>query len=38
MSDVNVVGSLSAKVMEQAIKKAVESAKIDDEEYLKNCL
>ena len=38
VSDVNVVGSLSAKVMEQAIKKAVESAKIDDEEYLKNCL
>lgn len=38
VSDVNVVGSLSAKVMENAIKKAVESAKIDDEEYLKNCL
>lgn len=38
VSDVNVVGSLSAKVMEKAIKKAVESAKIDDEEYLKNCL
>ena len=38
VSDVNVVGSLSAKVMEQAIKKAVESAKIDDEEYLKNYL
>ncbi len=29
---------LAAKVMEKAIKKAVESAKIDDEEYLKNCL
>ena len=38
VSDVNVVGSLVAKVMEKAIKKAVESAKIDDEEYLKNCL
>ena len=38
VSDVNVVGSLAAKVMEKAIKKAVESAKIDDEEYLKNCL
>lgn len=38
VSDVNVVGSLSAKAMEKAIKKAVESAKIDDEEYLKNCL
>lgn len=38
VSDVNVVGSLSAKVMEKAIKKAVESTKIDDEEYLKNCL
>ena len=38
VSDVNVVGSLAAKAMEKAIKKAVESAKIDDEEYLKNCL
>ena len=38
VSDVNVVGSLAAKVMEKAIKKAVESAKIDDKEYLKNCL
>lgn len=38
VSDVNVVGSLAAKVMEKAIKKAIESAKIDDEEYLKNCL
>lgn len=38
VSDVNVVGSLAAKVMEKAIKKAVESAKIEEEEYLKNCL
>lgn len=38
VGDVNVVGSLASKVMEKAIKKAVESAKIDDEEYLKNCL
>ena len=38
ISDVNLVGTLSARVMEQAILKAVESSRIDDEEYLKNCL
>lgn len=38
VSDLNLVGTLSAKVMQQAIIKAVESAKIDDEEYLKYCL
>ena len=37
VSDVNLVGTLSAKVMQEAIKKAVETAKISDEEYLKNC-
>lgn len=38
VSDLNLVGTLSAKVMEKAIQKAVESAKMDDEEYLKYCL
>lgn len=38
VSDVNLVGTLSARVMEQAILKAVESAKIDEKEYLKYCL
>ncbi len=38
VSDVNLVGTLSAKVMQKAIMKAVESAKMDEEEYLKNCL
>ncbi len=38
VSDVNLVGTLSAKVMQKAIMKAVEAAKIDDEEYLKYAL
>lgn len=38
VSDVNLVGTLSAKVMQKAIMKAVEAAKIEDEEYLKYCL
>lgn len=38
VSDVNLVGTLSARVMEQAILKAVESAKTDEKEYLKCCL
>ena len=38
ISDVNLVGTLSARVMEQAILKAVECSGINDEEYLKNCL
>lgn len=37
-SDLNLVGTLSAKVMQKAIQKAVESARIPDEEYLKYCL
>lgn len=37
-ADVNLVGTLSARVMEQAIVKAVEAAKLPDEEYLKYCL
>lgn len=38
ISDVNVVGTLSARVMEKAIVKAVEAAKMENEEYLKWCL
>lgn len=38
VSDVNLVGTLSAKVMEAAIVKAVEAARISDEEYLRYCL
>lgn len=37
-SDINVVGTLAARVMEQAIKKAIKASKIDDSEYLKYCL
>jgi len=37
VSDINLVGTLSAKVMEQAIVKAVKASQIDDEEFLKNC-
>lgn len=38
VSDVNLVGTLSAKVMQKAILKAIESSKLEDEEYLKYCL
>lgn len=38
VSDLNLVGTLSAKVMQKAIIKAIEAAKIEDEEYLKYCL
>lgn len=38
VSDVNLVGILCTRAMEKAIINAVCSAKIDDEEYLKNCL
>lgn len=37
-ADVNLVGTLSARVMEQAILKAVEAAKLSDEDYLNYCL
>ena len=37
-SDVNLVGTLSAKVMQKAILKAVETSKLPDEEYLSFCL
>lgn len=38
VSDLNLVGTLGAKVMQKAIMKAVEAAKLEDEEYLKHCL
>lgn len=38
VSDVNLVGTLGAKVMQKAIIKAVEAAKIADDEYLSYCL
>ena len=38
VSDVNLVGTLSAKVMQKAILKALEAAKVPDEEYLSHCL
>ena len=38
VSDVNLVGTLSAKVMQKAILKAVESAKLPNDEYLSHCL
>lgn len=37
ISDINLVGTLSAKVMERAIVKAIESSGMDDEEFLMNC-
>ncbi len=36
-SDVNVVGTLAADVMSEAIRRAIVSSQIDDEEYLANC-
>lgn len=38
VSDVNLVGTLSAKVMQKAILKAIEASKLPDEEYLSHCL
>ena len=37
-ADVNMAGTLAAEVMAQAIRKAIESSKMDDAEYLKYCL
>ena len=37
-ADVNMAGTLAAEVMEQAIETAVLSAKMDEAEYLANCL
>lgn len=36
-ADINLVGTISARVMEEAIAKAIESSQIDDEEFLTNC-
>lgn len=38
LSDVNLVGTLSAKAMQKAILKAIEASKLADEEYLAHCL
>ena len=38
VSDVNLVGTLSAKVMQKTIVKAVEASRLEHEEYLKYCL
>lgn len=38
VSDVNLVGTLSAKVMQKAILKAIEASRLPDEEYLSQCL
>ncbi|WP_256625952.1 P1 family peptidase [Selenomonas ruminantium] len=37
-ADLNMAGTLAAEVMEKAIEKAVVSSKMDDTEYLMNCL
>ena len=37
-SDVNVAGTLAARAMQQAIKRAVTASAVDDREYLKYCL
>lgn len=38
VSDVNLVGTLSAKVMQKAILKAIEASRLPHEEYLSYCL
>lgn len=38
VSDVNLVGTLAARVMEKAIVKAVQASQVPDEEYLASCL
>lgn len=38
VSEVNLVGTLSAKVMQKAILKAIEASKLPDDEYLSHCL
>ena len=38
ISDVNLVGTLSARIMEQAILKSVEASRIPDAEFLSHCL
>ncbi len=36
-ADINVIGTLAAKVMQLAIIDAIKASKIDDQEYLSNC-
>lgn len=36
-ADINLVGTISAKVMEEAIVKAIESSRMDDNEFLADC-
>ena len=36
-ADINLVGTISAKVMEEAIVKAIESSRMDDDEFLADC-
>ena len=36
-ADVNVVGTLAADVMSEAIRRAIVSSTVDDAEYLANC-
>lgn len=36
-ADVNVVGTLAADVMSEAIRRAIEASTMDDAEYLANC-
>lgn len=38
VTDLNLVGTLSAKVMQRAILNAVQASKIEDAEFLENCL
>lgn len=38
VSDVNLVGTLASRAMEQAIVKAVETSKLPEDVYLANCL
>ena len=38
VSDLNLVGTLSARVTQKAICKAVEASRLEDAEYLKYCL
>lgn len=37
-ADINVVGTLAAEVMTEAIQNAIRSSKISDDEFLANCL
>ena len=36
-ADINLVGTISGRVMEEAIVKAIESSRMDDDEFLADC-